>query len=94
MSDPASSEESLESLQKDIAAAMAEIGRMHMPFGKFGPQSHPPHGVPLYDLPVEYLLWFKQKGFPKGILGDQLQLMLEIKVNGLEDLIYPLIKKN
>ena len=89
MSDPASSEESLESLQKDIAAAMAEIGRMHMPFGKFGPQSHPPHGVPLYDLPVEYLLWFKQKGFPKGRLGKLLELVCQIKVDGAESVFEP-----
>ena len=29
-----------------------------MPFGKYGPLHFPPRGVPLYDLPVEYLAWF------------------------------------
>jgi uncharacterized protein (DUF3820 family) len=53
----------------ELAARMAEdmaaIERMRMPFGKFGPQHFPPYGVPIFDLPVEYLAWFNQKGFPK-----------------------------
>jgi hypothetical protein len=35
----------------------------------------------------------KKEGFPNGKLGKQLALMLEIKCNGLEELIYPLVKK-
>ena len=48
-----------------------------MPFGKY-------QGRRLLDLPEPYLVWFNQKGFPKGKLGRQLQLMYEIKLNGLE----------
>jgi uncharacterized protein (DUF3820 family) len=71
----------------DIAARMqsdlAEIGRTHMPFGKFGPQFRPPHGVPIYDLPVEYLAWFAHKaGFPKGRLGTLLKMVHQMKVDG------------
>jgi uncharacterized protein (DUF3820 family) len=33
-----------------LAADLADIARLHMPFGKFGPDHFPPHGVPLYDL--------------------------------------------
>ncbi|MCF6246937.1 MAG: DUF3820 family protein [Desulfobacula sp.] len=48
-----------------------------MPFGKY-------KGVRLVDLPEPYLVWFSQKGFPKGKLGELLQSVYEIKVNGLE----------
>ena len=39
------------------------------------------------DLPEPYVVWYKNKGFPKGRLGQQLQLIYELKLNGLEDLI-------
>ncbi|WP_340076661.1 DUF3820 family protein [Leptobacterium sp. I13] len=51
-----------------------------MPFGKYKDRY-------LIDLPVAYLTWFQQKGFPKGKLGDMLQSVYEIKTNGLEHLI-------
>lgn len=57
-----------------------------MPFGKY-------EGHFLVDLPEPYLVWFRQKGFPKGSMGMMLEEMLEIKINGLEHLIRPLIKK-
>ena len=57
-------------LQSKMAADLAEIGRTRMPFGKFGPAQFPPNGLPIYDLPAEYLMWFANKaGFPKGRLG-------------------------
>jgi uncharacterized protein (DUF3820 family) len=59
---------------------------MRMPFGKY-------KGVIICDLPVSYLEWFAQKGFPEGKLGMLLQLMLEIKMNGLDYLLFPLKKK-
>ncbi len=55
-----------------------------MPFGKY-------KGRILLNLPEHYLVWFRQKGFPKGKLGEQLQLMYEIKLNGLEDSLKRLI---
>jgi uncharacterized protein len=54
-----------------------------MPFGKY-------QGRALADLPEHYLVWFHQKGFPKGRLGHLLGLMYEIKLNGLEYLLKPL----
>ncbi len=48
-----------------------------MPFGKYS-------GQRLVDLPEPYLVWFHQKGFPPGKLGEQLQTVYEIKRNGLE----------
>jgi uncharacterized protein len=56
-----------------------------MPFGKY-------KGTLLCDINVSYLEWFKRKGFPKGKLGQQLETLYEIKINGLEDLLKPLKK--
>jgi uncharacterized protein (DUF3820 family) len=44
----------------------------------------------LIDLPEPYVVWFAQKGFPDGHLGDMLRMVYEIKVNGLEYLFKPL----
>ncbi|HEX8311394.1 MAG TPA: DUF3820 family protein [Chthoniobacteraceae bacterium] len=68
-----------------MAADLAEIGRARMPFGKFGPQHYPPFGLPIYELPVEYLGWFAQKGgFPKGRLGELLRMVHQMKVDGAD----------
>ncbi len=70
-------------------ALLAEIAACHMPFGMFGPAKYPPEGIFLYDLPVEYLGWFKAKGFPKGKLGGYLEVLWELKSNGLDSLFEP-----
>ncbi|AUX19456.1 DUF3820 family protein [Flavobacterium columnare] len=51
-----------------------------MPFGKY-------EGRYLIDLPEHYIVWYKQKGFPNGMLGQQLELVYELKLNGLEELV-------
>jgi uncharacterized protein (DUF3820 family) len=33
-------------------------------------------------------VWFNQKGFPEGKLGRMMIQMHDIKINGLEELIY------
>ncbi|WP_081740512.1 putative quorum-sensing-regulated virulence factor [Aquimarina pacifica] len=33
------------------------------------------------------MVWYHRKGFPKGLLGDQLQTVYELKLNGLEYLV-------
>jgi uncharacterized protein len=82
-----------ESLRQDMAADLAEIGRMHMPFGKFGPDKFPPKGVPLYDLPAEYLAWFAAKGgFPKGRLGELMKMVYQMKVDG-SDFAFDVFRK-
>jgi len=53
-----------------------------MPFGRYGPDAFPPDGVPIYDLPLEYLAWMERRGFPKSPLGELLQVVYEIKVVG------------
>ena len=65
---------------------LLDLVEMKMPFGRF-------KGMLLCDLPVSYLEWFNRKGFPEGKLGVLLQTMLEIKMNGLDDLLNPLKKK-
>lgn len=70
----------------DNRAELLKLANTKMPFGKY-------KGHFLIHLPEPYLVWMKNEGFPKNKLGEQLQLILEIKVNGLEGLIYPLIQK-
>jgi uncharacterized protein (DUF3820 family) len=62
---------------------LLELVRMKMPFGKYKDRL-------LCDLPVSYLEWFQQKGFPKGKLGVLLETIYVIKLNGLEHLLKPL----
>ena len=64
-------------------ALLLELARTPMPFGKY-------RGHLLVDLPEPYVVWFAQQGFPKGKLGEQLELLHTIKVNGLEPLLEPL----
>lgn len=61
--------------------ALIELAKYKMPFGKYKDQY-------LVDIPEYYYTWFKQKGFPKGKLGNMMQQMYDIKMNGLEELIY------
>ena len=83
-------QEDADELRTRMAADLAEIGRTHMPFGKFGPLHFPPHGVPLYDLPAEYLMWFAHKGgFPKGRLGELMRMVLQMKVDGSDSVFAP-----
>ncbi len=56
---------------------LKQLLQMKMPYGKYKNRF-------LIDIPEHYLVWYHQKGFPKGKLGEQLQLMYEIKLNGLE----------
>jgi hypothetical protein len=58
-----------------------------MPFGKHA-------GTKLLNLPEPYLVWFHKQGFPSGKLGEQLATMYEIKLNGLEPLLKPLLYEN
>ena len=62
---------------------LLKFATMKMPFGKYA-------GSLLIDLPEPYVVWFHQKGFPKGQLGEMLGLLYEIKVNGLEYLFDPI----
>jgi uncharacterized protein (DUF3820 family) len=62
---------------------LIELANTKMPYGKYA-------GRVLADIPEPYLVWLSQQGFPKGRLGEQLQFLYEIKLNGLEGLLKPL----
>ncbi len=66
---------------------LLQLAEMKMPFGKYA-------GRLLIDLPEPYVVWFAQRGFPGGKLGEMLATVYEIKVNGLEYLLDPLRKKD
>ena len=65
---------------------LVKLANMKMPFGKYQDRY-------LIDLPEYYVVWYKQKGFPAGTLGEQLSTIYEIKLNGLEHLVRPLMRK-
>jgi uncharacterized protein (DUF3820 family) len=64
----------------DQEKILIKLAHTKMPFGKY-------EGRYLIDLPEFYVVWYYNKGFPKGELGQQLQLIYELKLNGLEHLI-------
>lgn len=69
---------------------LSEIANTCMPFGRYGPEFFPPRGVPLFDLPPEYLQWFSQRGFPTGRLGELMEAVYEIKEAGMDCLFDPM----
>ncbi len=65
---------------------LIDLAHTKMPFGKY-------EGYYLIDIPEYYIVWYRNKGLPNGTLGEQLQLVYELKLNGLEDLIQNIRKK-
>ena len=59
---------------------LIKLANTKMPFGKY-------KNYDLINLPEHYIVWYKNKGFPKGKLGEMMALVYELKLNGLEDLI-------
>jgi uncharacterized protein len=64
---------------------LVRLVNYRMPFGQF-------EGRYITDLPVHYLEWFSRKGFPDGELGQYLATMFEIKTNGLNSILDPIIR--
>lgn len=62
---------------------LLKLANTRMPYGKYS-------GRKLIDLPDAYLEWFARKGFPQNELGEMLQMVHEIKLNGLGYLLAPL----
>lgn len=73
--------------QKQI---LIDLVSQKMPFGKYA-------GRLYCDLPEDYLVWFRNKGWPAGKAGYYMQQVYEIKANGigdvLQDLKYKIRKK-
>ena len=67
----------MDALRARAAADLQEIVRTVMPFGRCA-------GRPLHELPAEYLQWFVGKGWPKGRLGQLMQMVYQMKADGSE----------
>ena len=65
------------------AQALKKLVLMKMPFGKHA-------GRAIADLPGNYLAWFAREGFPKGELGELLELIHTLDHNGLRGLLVPI----
>ncbi|MFA6508661.1 MAG: DUF3820 family protein [Treponemataceae bacterium] len=66
-------------------AFLIKLANARMPFGKYS-------GRLLIDLPEAYVVWFAGKGWPEGEIGLLLASLYDIKANGLEGLLRPLVK--
>ena len=64
----------------EIADALNHIAVTKMPFGKYA-------GMPIYNLPWEYLHWFTQNGreFPSGQIGQLLEVVYHMKSDGSDE---------
>lgn len=59
---------------------LIKLANTKMPYGKY-------KGRFMIDLPEYYVVWYRNKGFPKGQIGEMLATVYELKVNGLEELV-------
>tara|TARA_R110002073_G_scaffold159955_2_gene315414 strand:+ start:15701 stop:15931 length:231 start_codon:yes stop_codon:yes gene_type:complete len=59
---------------------LIKLANTKMPYGKY-------KGRYMIDLPEYYVVWYRNKGFPKGQIGEMLSTVYELKVNGLEELV-------
>ena len=67
-------------LQQPDSKVLIKLAHTKMPFGKYKNRY-------LIDLPEYYVVWYHNKGFPKNKLGEMLELVYTLKLNGLEGLI-------
>ena len=59
---------------------LIQTANMKMPFGKY-------KNSYLSEIPEFYIIWHKNKGFPQGKLGKMMELVYELKLNGMEDIL-------
>ncbi len=59
---------------------LIELAWYKMPFGAHKDRF-------LSELPESYYIWFRRQGFPTGKLGNYMQTVFDMKVNGLEDIL-------
>ena len=65
---------------------LIKLAHTKMPFGKYKDRY-------LIELPEYYVVWYRNKGFPKGKLGEMLETVYTLKLNGLEELIWNIKKR-
>ena len=66
-----------ELLRLNVASELAEVSRTVMPFGRY-------RGRRLVEVPAEYLQSFAGKGWPKGRIGELMQIVYQMKADGSE----------
>src|SRR5690606_20434355 len=74
--------------QPDVLAdsgQLLEAINQIMPYGRYA-------GRRVAGLPEAYLVRYQREGFPNSKLGRQLALIYEVKLNGLEGMLRPLLK--
>ncbi|OIQ22758.1 DUF3820 family protein [Lacinutrix sp. MedPE-SW] len=59
---------------------LVKLAHTKMPYGKYKDRY-------LIDLPEYYIVWYHSKGFPKGKLGEMLETVYTLKLNGIENLV-------
>ncbi len=69
--------------REEWGGVFQDLSIYRMPFGRY-------QGVLLVSLPDEYLMWFKERGFPQGRLGELMEVVYEIKMVGAEDVFEPI----
>ncbi|WP_417236463.1 DUF3820 family protein [Bizionia paragorgiae] len=69
----------MEDLQPD-KKFLIQLAHTKMPYGKYKDRY-------LIDLPEYYVVWYHTKGFPKGKLGQMLETVYTLKLNGLENIV-------
>ncbi len=65
---------------------LIKLAHTKMPYGKY-------EGKYLIDLPEYYVVWINNNRLPTGHLGEQLKLVYELKLNGLEEIVRAIKKK-
>jgi hypothetical protein len=65
---------------------LLKLANTKMPYGQY-------EGRYMIDLPEYYVVWYRNKGFPKGQIGEMLATVYELKLNGLEELVRRLRRK-
>ena len=69
----------------ELESRFDDLARYRMPFGRY-------RGAPVYDLPYDYLHWFRERGggFPGGRLGELMEFVYHTKADGAEAVFAPL----
>ena len=86
---------SQEAQLRQLAHYFEDLQKYRIPFGRYGAENFPPAGKLIYELPHEYLIWFRDKGggFPTGRLGELMQFVCNVKTAGAEE-IFAVLRKN
>lgn len=71
----------------DNAQQLVELANATMPFGKY-------QGQLLFKIPERYLIWLSGQEIVTGKLAIQLEQIKSIKLNGLESILEPLVKRS